>query len=139
MFTKDEILQQLYETNFVPQYVKKLAKSCDEPFIDDAVQDIWVIICSIPEQRLQEIFYQHPRKHPQGDINNVRRFCSGVIYRQIHSQTSAYYKQYKKPLEKLDKNNELSLAEKEAYGLFSKQFEFEAHDGELDWSDNIRI
>lgn len=136
--TRDEILSELYATEFIPNYIKKLANGSDQPFLEDLEQEVWLIVSQLSEERLRELYYQHPKKHPNGDINNVRRFVAGIIYRQEKSVTSAYYKQYKKPLEKLDKNNELSLAEKEACGLFSKQFEFEAHDGELDWSDNIR-
>lgn len=94
--SREEIIEELIATEFVEKYAYQLAKSNDADCIEDGIQDIWVVICSLPEKRLQELYYSDRRNH----INGVRRYVAGVIYRTICSKTSAYYRTYKKPRER---------------------------------------
>lgn len=86
--SRDEILDELYKTGFVENYVKQLAKANDIEFLDDEKQEIWLIICKIPDKRIIELY--------NGDINNVRKFVSGVIHRQMKSVTSSIHTKYRR-------------------------------------------
>lgn len=87
--SKNQILEELYNTEFVDKYIYKLSNSLDLALIDDIKGEIWVIICEIKEDRIISLY-------KQGGINKVRQFVSGIIYRQIRSKTSPIYKKYKK-------------------------------------------
>lgn len=62
--------------------------------INDVTQEIWVIICSQPEERLQDLY-------EQGGINKVRQFVAGIICRQCRSVNSVVYYKYDKGRDKL--------------------------------------
>lgn len=85
MKTKNEILNELYETDFVKKYTAKLLKQKD--FLQDAEQEIWLIICNQPSERIENLY-------ENGGINKVRQFVSGIISRQINSTTSNFYNTY---------------------------------------------
>lgn len=82
---KNDILVELYNTEFVDKYVRE--RSICKNDIEDKINDIWVIICDIPEQRLID-FYK------QGGINKIRQFVSGIISRQCCSVNSKIYQTY---------------------------------------------
>lgn len=133
--TREEILKELYDTQFVPNYIRKLALPSDQPYLDDLESDIYLVLCEMPEERLVEIYNQPPRP----SINNVRRLVSGIIYRQEHSQTSAYFKKYKRPHLNDDTTPDVSLEWKEACGLLDERWERDAHEGENDFAENINL
>ena len=87
--TRDEILQELYDCEFVEKYTREKCKQ--QEYLEDYIQEVWVIICQIPEEKLQELYMQ------ENNINGVRRFVAGIICRTVASQTSeAYYKLIKR-------------------------------------------
>lgn len=133
--TKEEILLELYDTMFVPNYIKKLANSSDQPFLEDLENDIWVILYSQPEERIQNLYYSQKRNQ----INAVRRFTAGCIHRSIRSTTSPYYRLYKKMNSMMDKNYEKSLAEKEQLGLMTDDWYSEADDQENKVYNSIEL
>ena len=88
--SKQEILQELYDTHFVAGFVRKCNQGMytnDE--IEDIEQEVWLMICSLTEDKLQDLY-------GQGGINKVRQYCSGIITRQIKSKTSQVYYRYRK-------------------------------------------
>ena len=86
---KTKILQELYDTNFVQLYVKKLLNSADIEHYEDYIQEIFLILCEYDENKLIELY-------TVGGINKVRQLASGIICRQIKSKTSPLYYKYKK-------------------------------------------
>lgn len=84
MTRRDEILNELYYTEFVEKYTREKCKQQD--YVEDYIQEVWAIICKIPEEKLVELYDQ------EHSINGVRKFVSGVICRTVASQTSEAYK-----------------------------------------------
>lgn len=86
---KCDILQELYDSRFVTAYVKTVNKGrYSNDLIEDIIQDIWVIICELSEDKLCSLY-------AEGGIGKVKKFCSGIICRQVNSVTSSVYKSYK--------------------------------------------
>ena len=104
---REQIINELYNTKFVENYCFQLATSDDKEDIEDIIQEIWLIISEISEDRLINLY-----KKGKG-INGVRRFVAGIISRQIRSTTSLIHKKYRiiknkieyKPIECLDEKN----------------------------------
>lgn len=80
---RDEILKELYECEFVEKYTREKLKQQD--YLDDYIQEVWQIICEIPEKKLVELYKQ------ENSINGVRKYVAGIICRTVHSQTSGAY------------------------------------------------
>lgn len=127
--TREQILKNLQETNFIPSYIRRLSHATDGEFIDDLEQEIWVVVCALSDEKLKAIY--------SGNINNLRRYVAGVIHRQIKSTTSAYYRTYKRPFFQTDKNTTYTLAEKEELNLFTVEWYDEVN--ETDFTDRIKI
>lgn len=125
---RELILKKIIETNFIPSYIRKLAHPTDEQFLEDIEQDVFLILCSMSDEKLNEIY--------NGEIKNLRGYVSGIIHRQIKSTTSSYYRTYKRPLFKT-KENPLSLAQQEVCGLFPNEWYEEVEN--TDFSNKIRI
>lgn len=85
MKTKEEILKELYNTQFVENYTKRLLKQ--QEFLEDAVGEIWLIVAELPEDKLQNLYNE-------GGINKVRQLISGIVSRQINSKNSKFYYKY---------------------------------------------
>lgn len=89
MSRKDEILQELHDCEFVEKYSREKCKQ--QEYLEDYIQEVWLILCQIPEERLIKLYEQ------DNSINGVRRFAAGVICRTVASQTSdAYYRLVKR-------------------------------------------
>lgn len=132
--SREEILDELIATGFIEKYARQLSKACDEDYIEDGIQDIWLIILNLSEEKLQDLYYSQKTNN----INAVRRYCSGIIHRQIVSTSSAYYKQYHKPHLYDDENTSYSIADKEELGLFAVDFLYMYGDEE-GWENNITL
>lgn len=61
----------------------------------DLYQDLFLIIADYPPSKILDIFNR----------GEMQYFCSGIIINQTHSNTSPFYKQYKKPLPVDDLSN----------------------------------
>lgn len=111
MKSKNEIIEELYRTKFVDNYVfKKLVNKKDIP-LEEATSVIWEIICSMSEEKLQELY-------SKGEINGVRKYVSGIICRQCCSTTSSLYHQEitknpQKIKEKMMNDGRVSFSESE--------------------------
>lgn len=102
--SRDEILKELHDTEFVEKYTREKLKQ--QEYLDDYIQEVWLILCQLPEEKLQELYAQ------EGTINGVRRFAAGVICRTVASQTSdAYYRLVKRDVRNLTRkiNNDKKM------------------------------
>ena len=85
----DSILNWLYNRGLVQNYIKKLEyENIDEETIQDEIQDIWLYLVEIKD-KLKELY------DTQG-ITGLTAYVSGVIARQVHSNSSKLYTKYKK-------------------------------------------
>lgn len=94
---REEILQYIYDLQFVPNYIKKLANSSDWEIIDDEIQDIWLQLCEVKEEKWAKLLDQGTKND---SFKAVRGFVSGLIYRNIKSLNSRLYYRLKKHKEK---------------------------------------
>lgn len=106
--TKNEIINELYNTDFVQKYTHQLITSSEEQFLDDITNDIWLIICEQPEERLQQMY-------KEGGINQVRRFASGIIHRSIVSTSSPIHKRYKAHFDSIVPRSSLTIKNPDDY------------------------
>lgn len=89
MKTKNQIITELYNTNFVDKYCRQIFKNTNEIDIEDVIQHCYLQICEIDEQKLIDIYNKK-------GINGIRQFVSGIINRQCNSVRSSLYYTYVK-------------------------------------------
>ena len=90
MATRQEILKALYDSEFIHYYCVDIGDTAlDKANMDDIIQDIWVMICSSKPGVLERLW-------DEGGLNQVRKYCSGMISRQLHSKSSTIYRRYKR-------------------------------------------
>lgn len=85
MITKAQCLEELIKTNFIPNYVKKI--SYNKRDLDDIIQDIYILIYELPDDQVVRLFIQ-------GGVNQLRKFVSGLIVRQLCSKNGKIRKKY---------------------------------------------
>lgn len=85
MITKQQALEELIKTNFIPNYVAKV--SYNKRDLKDITQDIYVMVYDLPEEQVVDLFVQ-------GGVNQLRKFVSGLIVRQICSKNGKIRKKY---------------------------------------------
>lgn len=85
--TKYEIIQELIDTHFIENYTAKMLVNKEEIPLDDAIQECWLAILTIDEERLIN-WYE------EGGINKVRQVAAGIINRQCRSTSSKLYYTY---------------------------------------------
>lgn len=85
----DTIVNWLYNRGLVQNYIRKLEyETIDEETIQDEIQEVWLFLLE-KKDKLKELY------DTQG-ITGLTAYVSGVIARQIHSNTSSLYKKYKR-------------------------------------------
>ena len=85
----DTILNWLYNRGLVQNYVRKLEyETIDEDTIQDEIQEVWLYIIE-KKDKLKELY------DTQG-ITGLTAYVSGIIARQVHSNSSPIYNKYKK-------------------------------------------
>lgn len=90
----DVLLNWLYNRGLVQNYIKKLeGTSVDPETLQDEIQEVWLFLIE-KKDKLKEIY------DAQG-ITGLTAYVSGVIARQIHSNSSVVYKKYKAIKKKL--------------------------------------
>lgn len=87
--TKNEIITELYNTNFVQKYCREIFKNTKDIPIEDVIQHIFLQVLEIDEQKLIDIYEKK-------GINGIRQFVSGIINRQTNSVRSSLYYLYVK-------------------------------------------
>lgn len=90
MATRQEILNALYDSEFIHYYCVDMGDTAlDKAYMDDIIQDIWVMVCSTKPGVLERLW-------DEGGLNQVRKYCSGLISRQLHSKSSTIFRKYKR-------------------------------------------
>ena len=85
----DTILNWLYNRGLVQNYVRKLEyETIDEDTIQDEIQEVWLYLIE-KKDKLKELY------DTQG-ITGLTAYVSGIIARQVHSNSSQIYNKYKK-------------------------------------------
>lgn len=91
---RDEIINYLVESGFVENYCKKLVYPSDKSeFQNDFIQECWLQICEISEDKWIEIIDSNKNKDR---FYGVRNFVSVVIRNTVVSTTSAAFRKLKK-------------------------------------------
>ena len=84
---RDDVLIWLTKTHLIEWYVTYLLKrdidSCD---VKDKIQDIYLEICSVPQEKWDDLYEQ--------GVYSISAYVSGLIHRQIVSDTSKVYLKY---------------------------------------------
>lgn len=135
---RNKIIEELHETNFIPAYMRRLMNSSDDPYRDDLEMEIWMIVLNLSYDKLLDLYTEGGKK-PQGNINKVRQFVSGIMYRQIKSTTSSYYTTYKKPQKLINDDDTYSLEQLEQMELLDERYYLDGHEHDEDFANNIKI
>ena len=90
MPTKNDILLQLHSTKFVANYTRQMATAYDWPDLDDIVAEIYLMLCELDDSFVVTMY-------TGGGIDAVRRYVSGVIWKQLHSCNSKVFYKYRRP------------------------------------------
>lgn len=97
--THYEIVSELYQNGFIPNYFLQQSFSTDRANAEDEIQEIVLQLLEYG-QKLEELY-------KDGGMNRCRKYISGLIYRQIHSKTSKLYYKYKRHVERVVSINEI--------------------------------
>ena len=104
LIMRDEILNYLIKSNFVTSYTKKLVYSSDKDNLqDDYIQEVWLQLCEVKDEKWQEIMNNNKNSDP---MYGVRNFVSVIIKNTVRSVTSSAYRKLKKQSTVADNLNE---------------------------------
>lgn len=85
--SRDDILQWIYDINIIPWYVTYLLKrplnSCD---VQDKIQELYLEVCRVPQEKWDDLYEQ--------GVYSISAYVSGLIHRQIVSDSSKVYLKY---------------------------------------------
>lgn len=70
---RNTYINELFKSGFVPAYLHSRLPERDEWLFNEALGDIWLIICALKENKYDEF----------KDFNAFRRFTSGIICRYV--------------------------------------------------------
>lgn len=90
---RNELLKYVYDIGLVQGYCRKLANSSDWNIIEDIVQEIWLQICEVPEDKWAKLLGQGTKND---SFKAVRGYISGLIYRNVKSENSRVFNKLKK-------------------------------------------
>ena len=86
---KDDIIQWIYDIHIVEWYTTYLLKkSMEDEDVQDKIQEIYLMICEVPQKRWNELY-------SQGRFA-ISGYVTGIIHQQLISKTSKIYKKYGK-------------------------------------------
>lgn len=84
---RDEVINWLYATHIVEWYTTKLCmKTLEDEDTRDKVQEIYLMVLEIPQDRLDELYEQGTKI--------LSSYIVGLIKKQLVSDTSDIYKKY---------------------------------------------
>lgn len=90
---RDKILDYLIRSGFIDFYTKKLMFPSDiDSLYDDYVQEVWLQICEVPEEKWEKLY--HPER--QDPFYEVRNWVSVLVRNTVRSTTSSAYRKLKK-------------------------------------------
>lgn len=86
---KEDIIQWIYDTHIVEWYTTLLLhKGLDDEDTADKVQEIYLMLCEIPDEKWKDLY-------KQGRVS-VGAYVTGVIHQQIVSKNSLIFYKYNK-------------------------------------------
>lgn len=96
MDLRDKIINYLYNSGFVRNYVKKLLWTTDiDSLYDDYVQEVFLQICEVPVKKWEELMDNNDsEKHDR--YYTVRNWTSMLIRNTVRSTTSTAFRRLKK-------------------------------------------
>ena len=94
---RNEVLQYIFDLQFVQNYTRKLANSDDWDLIEDIIQDIFLQLCEVSEEKWQNLLNQGTKND---SFKAVRGYVSGLVYRNVKSKNSKVYYHLKKHSER---------------------------------------
>lgn len=84
---RDDVLIWITKTNLVEWYVTYLLKrSIEQGDTADKIQEIYLEICNVPQEKWDDLYEQ--------GVYSISAYVSGLIHRQIVSNTSKVYFKY---------------------------------------------
>lgn len=85
--TKNEIIESLYLKGIVRQIINNISHGREKPSnLEDLENDIYVILLSKPEKFIRQLY----------ENCQINFWLANIIYTQLRSSTSPYYRTYKK-------------------------------------------
>lgn len=88
--SREKILDELYKSGFVKHYIMQLSDNpLDRAYMEDIIQEVWIMLITTREGVLERLW-------DEGGLNQVRKYASGMISRQLHSKSSTIYRKYKR-------------------------------------------
>ena len=91
---REKVLKYLYDCGYVKYFVKKLLYPEDiEDLYEDYLQEVWLQICEIPEEKWLELYN---RRDNQDEFYDIRNWVSVLIRNTVRSTTSSAYRKLKK-------------------------------------------
>lgn len=86
---KDDIIRWIYDIHIVEWYTTYLLKkTMENEEVQDKIQEIYLMICEVPQKRWNELY-------SQGRFA-ISGYVTGIIHQQLISKTSKIYKKYGK-------------------------------------------
>ena len=91
---REKVLKYLYDCGYVKYYVMKLMYPDEiEDLYDDYLQEVWVALCEISEEKWQELYNRRPN---QDEFYDIRNWVSVLIRNTVKSTASSAYRKLKK-------------------------------------------
>lgn len=96
MELRDEIINYLYNSGFVRNYVKKILWTSDiDSLYEDYVQEVFLQICEVKTEKWEELMGNNDsEKHDR--FYTIRNWVSMLILNTVRSTTSTAYRRLKK-------------------------------------------
>lgn len=90
LYMREKVLKYLYDSKFVENYVKKLLFSdfIDE-YYEDYVQETWLALCEVKEEKWMDMYNLRPT---QDEFYDIRCWVSMLIKNTVRSTTSTAYR-----------------------------------------------
>jgi hypothetical protein len=82
--TKDRIMNWMASTGFIEGFIRIKSHALDKPFLDDYIQEVWVQILQVPEEKILFLY-----RAGKGRFTN---YIKSLIMNNIHSTCSILYK-----------------------------------------------
>lgn len=96
MHLREKIINYLFESGFVHNYIKKLMWQTDiDSYYEDYCQEVFLQICEVKPEKWEELM-ENNDSEKKDEFYTVRNWVSMLIYNTVHSETSAAYRRLKK-------------------------------------------
>lgn len=102
--TRERLMKWVAHTQYVENFIKKRIHQLDKPYLDDYIQECWVQILEVPEDKILEIY-----RRGKGKFTN---YIKSIIMHNIKSNSSILFRNLRR-----DKFNEVYLSDNEWVNL----------------------